>query len=240
MKRKTIDAEDEVIGFLGDGLQFFGAEHAFERGHESGQSDGEVCVVQKPAEIFESEGNALEEMRAAFVKAAETVSAKGLEDANVDVGVIVFEKSFAIDVCAFGDGIEIVIEKLLAKFGREIGFCVEEKRGEIVLQSAFAAALIIEEIRFAVAKHDVARLKVAVEEKIAVGAEKKIGEALEIVFERLLVEGNAGEAEEIVFEIVEIPDDGLAIEAGARITDGIVEIAAGFDLEFWKGFDDLR
>src|SRR5436189_214590 len=65
------------------------------------------------------------------------------------------------------------------------------------------------------------------------------GDAIEIVFERLFVEGDAGEAEEIIFEIVEIPDDGLTIEATAGIADGIVEIAAGFDLEFWEDLDDF-
>jgi len=105
------------------------------------------------------------------------------------------------------------------------------------LQRAFAATLIVEKIGFAVAKHDVAGLKVAVEEKIPFGTEEELGEALEIVFERLFVERNAGEAEEIIFEIVEIPDDRLAIETSARITDGVVEIAAAFDLESRKSFN---
>src|SRR5256886_2255719 len=178
-------------------------------------------------------------MGAAFVKTAETVGTERLENSGVDVSVVVLEKSVAIDLGVFGDAIEIVIEKLLTEFGREIGLCVEEERGQIVLECAFAAALIVEKIGFAVAKHDVTGLKVAVEEKIAFGAEKKFGEALEIVFERLLVEGDAGEAEEIIFEIVEIPDDGLTIEATAGIADGIVEIAAGFDLEFWEDLDDF-
>jgi hypothetical protein len=178
-------------------------------------------------------------MGAAFVKAAETIGAECLENANVNVGVIVLEEDVAVDVDVFRDAVEIVIEELLAEFGRKVGFRIEEERGEIVLQSALAAALVIEEIRLAMAEHDVAGLKVAVEEKIAIGAEKKFGEAFEIVFERLFVEWNAGEAKEIVFEIAEVPDDGLAVEAGAGITDGVVEIAAGFNLEFRKGFDNF-
>jgi hypothetical protein len=66
------------------------------------------------------------------------------------------------------------------------------------------------------------------------------------VLQRLFVEGHAGEAEEIVLEIVEIPGDGLAIEAGARIADFVIEVAAGLDLkprqhgdDFAIGFDDL-
>src|SRR2546429_6373846 len=126
-------------------------------------------------------------MRTTFVESAETIGAERLENSGVDVSVVVLEKSVAIDLGVFGDAIEIVIEKLLAEFGREIGLCVEEKRGQVVLECAFAAALVIEKIRFAVAKHDVAGLEIAIEEKIAFGTEKKLGEALKIVFERLFV-----------------------------------------------------
>src|SRR5882757_9773256 len=161
-------------------------------------------------------------MGAAFVKAAETIGAERLENSGVDVSVVVLEKSVAIDLGVFGDAIEIVIEKLLAEFGRQVGLCVEEERRQIVLECAFAAALIVEKIGFAVAEHDVAGLEVAIEEKIAFGAEKKLGETLEIVFERLFVERDASEAEEIIFEVVEVPDDGLAVEAAAGIADGVV------------------
>jgi len=68
-------------------------------------------------------------MRPALVKAAETVGSQRLENSGVNVSVVVLEKFFAIDVGVFGDAIEIVIEKLLAEFGREIGFRVEQKRG---------------------------------------------------------------------------------------------------------------
>src|SRR5437762_8897238 len=161
-------------------------------------------------------------MRTTFVESAETIGAERLKNSGVDVSIVVLEKSVAIDLGVFGDAIEIVIEKLLTEFGREIGLGVEEKRGQVVLECAFAAALIVEKIGFAVAKHDVAGLEVAIKEKIAFGAEKKFGEALEIVFERLFVEWDAGEAEEIIFEIVQIPDDGLAIETAARVADGVV------------------
>src|SRR6266705_1014971 len=141
-------------------------------------------------------------MRPALVKTAEAIGTERLKNSGVDVSIVVLEKSVAINLGVFGDAIEIVIEKLLAKLGWEVGLCVEEERGQVVLECAFAAALIVEKIGFAVAKHDVARLKVAVEEEIAFGAEQKFGQALEIVFERLFVERDAGEAEEIIFEIV--------------------------------------
>ena len=69
----------------------------------------------------------------------------------------------------------------------------------------------------------------------------------EIDFERLLVEGNAGQAQKVVLEIVQVPGDGLAIEARARIADLVIQIAAGLDLkarqhgdDFAIGLDDRR
>ena len=178
-------------------------------------------------------------MRLAFVEAAKAVSTEGLHDADVDVGVVMLEEGFAVDVDVMGERIEIVIEELLAEFGWEIGLGVVEERGDVVLEGAFAAALVIDEIGLAVAEHDVAGLEVAIEKKVARGAEKKIGEAAEIVFEGVFVERNAGETEKIIFEIVEIPGDGLAVEAADGIADGVVEIAAGFDLKARESGDNF-
>jgi hypothetical protein len=247
VKRETKNAHDEVFGFRGEGLQFFRGQHAVERGHESGQFDGQTDVVEKPAKIFQGVGDALEEMGFAFVEAAKAVGAEGLHDTDENVGVVILEKGFAIELDKTGEAVEIVIEELLAKFGGQVGFGVVEKRGDVILQGAFAAALIVDEKGIAVAEHDVAGLEIAIEEIIARGAEEEISEAAEIVFEGLLVERDAGEAEKIVFEIVEVPGDGLAIEAGNGIADSVVQIEAGFDLEaredgddFAIGFDNFR
>ena len=99
------------------------------------------------------------------------------------------------------------------------------------MQRAFAAALVIQKKWLAVAQHDVARLEIAIEKIIAVGAQQELRQAAEIVFQRLFVEGNAGEPKKIIFEVIQIPGDGLAIEAGARIADFVIQIAAGFDLK---------
>jgi len=70
---------------------------------------------------------------------------------------------------------------------------------------------------------------------------------VEIVFQGLFVERNAGEAEKVVLEIIQIPGNGLAIEAGARITHLVIQIAARFDLKARQqghhlaiSFDHLR
>jgi hypothetical protein len=155
-------------------------------------------------------------------------------------------EGFAVYRDEFFERAKIVIEELLAEFRWKIGFSVVEEGREVILEGAFAAALVVDEIGLAVAEHDVAGLEVAVEEIVARGTEEKVGEAAEVVFEGLFVEGNAGETQKIIFEIVEIPGDGLAVEARDGIADGVIEVARGFDLEAWKdgddfsvGFDDL-
>jgi predicted nucleotidyltransferase len=202
--------------------------------------------MQQPAEIFQRVRDTLEKVGFAFVEAAEAVSAEGLHDSDVDVGVVIAQEGFAIDGDKFFERAKIVIEKLLAEIAREIGFGVVEKRGDIVLEGAFAAALVVDEIGLAFAKHDVTRLKIAIEKIVARGAEKKIGEAAEILLESVLVERNARQSQKIIFEIVEVPGDGLAIKTGDGVADAVVEVAAGFDLkaredgdDFLVGFDDL-
>ena len=74
-------------------------------------------------------------------------------------------------------------------------------------------------------------MEITIEEIIAAGVQQEFRQAAEIVFQRLLVEGNAGEPEEVILEIIQIPCDGLAIEAGARIAHFVVQIAARFDLK---------
>jgi len=127
---------------------------------------------------------------------------------------------------------------VLPKIGREIGFGVEEEGGDVVLESALAAALVVDEVRLAVAEKNVAGLKIAIEEIVAWRGEEKFGEAVELEFESVLVEGDAGKAEKRVFELVKVQGDGLTVETGDGIADGIVEIAASFDLKARENGDD--
>ena len=99
------------------------------------------------------------------------------------------------------------------------------------MQRALAASLVIEETGLAVAQHDVARLEIAIQKVIARRAEQKFGQAAEVVFQRLLVERNAGKPQKIIFEVVQVPRDGLTVETGARITDLVIQIASGLDLK---------
>src|SRR5258706_8439379 len=170
-------------------------------------------------------------MSPAFEETAKTVSTEGLHDADINVGIVVAEESFAIEGDEAGKAVEIVIEELLAQIGREVGLGVVQKRSDVVLQSAFAAALVVDEKGIAVAQHDVAGLEVAVEKIIARGTEKKFGETSEVFFKGMFVEGDAGEAEKIVFEIVQIPGDGLAVRTGIWGADFGGQGPARFHLE---------
>src|ERR1041384_6107498 len=82
----------------------------------------------------------------AFEETAVAVCAKRLHDADINVSVVIAKEGFAVEVDESRESVEIVIEKLLAQGGREVGLGVKKKRGDIVLQRTFAAALVIHEI----------------------------------------------------------------------------------------------
>ena len=127
MKGKTEDPHNQVFGFGSEALQFLRGQHAFECVHQRRERDGEPDVVEQPAEILQGVGNALEKMSFAFVKAAKAISAEGLQDANVNVGVKVTQECFAIQLDKTCETVEIVIEKLLTEVGREIGLGIVQQ-----------------------------------------------------------------------------------------------------------------
>src|SRR5712692_7223576 len=170
-------------------------------------------------------------MSFAFVKPAKAISAQGLRDANVNVGIVVLHEHFALKLDEISQPGDVTIKQFLAQFRRQIGLGIVQKRSDIVLQRAFAAALIIQEKWLAVSQHDVARLEITIEEVIAVGAQQELNQAAEIVFQLLFVEGDASELKKIIFEIIQVPSDGLVIEAGARIARFVIQISAGLDLK---------
>ncbi len=202
-----------------------------ERVRQRRQRDGQLGVVKQPAQVVQRVRHALQKMGFALVKAAKAIRAQRLHDADVNVGIVVLHERAALKLNESGQPLEIMIEQLLAQLRRQIGLGVVQERSDVVLQRALAAALIVQEKRLAVAQHDVARLEIPIEKIIVAGAQQELGQAAEIVFQRLFVEGDAGEPEKIILEVIQIPGDGLAIEAGARITHLVIQIAAGFDLK---------
>src|ERR1700686_3327012 len=140
----------------------------------------------------------------ALVKAAKSISAQGLHDADVNVGVVILHERGAIEIDETGEAIEIVIEQLLAKIGGKDGLGIVQKRSDSLLQRAFAPALIVQEKWLVFvqnfAQHDVAGLEVAIEKIIAAGAQQQFRQAAEIAFQRLLVERDAGEPEKVILD----------------------------------------
>src|SRR5205807_2044519 len=124
--------------------------------------------------VYDRRVPARERLEAFFpprIREATAIEDKTAAVAGFVLGHLV-QKSFAVDGDVVGERAKIIIEKVVTEFGREVGLGVEEQRSEVVLQGACTAALVVDEIRLAVAQHDVARLKVTVEEIVARGAEK--------------------------------------------------------------------
>ena len=62
VKRKAVDADGEIVRFRSEAEQLFRSEHALKRAHEGGKLDGQLHVVQEPAEILQSIRDALQEV----------------------------------------------------------------------------------------------------------------------------------------------------------------------------------
>src|SRR5882762_1997266 len=231
VKGKAENPHDQIVRFGSQALQFLRSQHAVERLHQCRQPDGQLDVVQQPAQVFQRVGNALQEMSFALIKAAETIGPQRLQNAGIDVGIVVLHEHFVAKFNEAGKRVQIVIEQLLTQLWRQVGLGVVQERSDVILQGAFAAALIVQEKWQAVAQHNVARLEVAIQKVIVGGAQQELGQAAEVVLQRLFVEGDASQSEKIVFEIIQIPGDGLAIETGARIAHFVVQIPAGFHLK---------
>src|SRR6266403_5062062 len=120
VKGKTENPNDQVFGFGSEALQFLRGQHALEGVHQRRKGGREPDVVKKPAQVFQGVGDALEEMSFAFVEAAKTVSAQRLQDADVNVGVVVAQEDFAVYLDKAGEAVEIMIEELLTELGRQV------------------------------------------------------------------------------------------------------------------------
>src|SRR6516225_5563728 len=177
VEREADDVDDEIVGVGREALKSFRGQHAVEGFQQSGQRNRQPHVVQQPAEIFQGIRYALQEVHLALVESAESIGAQGLHDADVDVAVVVLEEGFGLDVNEVAQGGQIVIEQLLAELRGKICFGIVKQGSNVVLKSALAASLIVEEVRLASGQHDVAGLEIAVEEEIARGAQEKLRQA---------------------------------------------------------------
>src|SRR5260370_15858399 len=126
-------------------------------------------------------------MRFALVKAAKPVSAQRLHNAHINVRVVVPQERLAVKLYVMTKRVEIVIEQILAHFRWQISLGIKQQRRNVILQRAFARALVINEKRLAVTQQNVARLKIPVKEIITRRAQQEFRQAAEIAFQRLLV-----------------------------------------------------
>ena len=71
-----------------------------------------------------------------------------------------------------------------------------------------------------------------------IGSQQEFSETREVLLQCLFTKGNARQTQEIIFKVIQIPVDGLAIEARPRIADFVIQVATGFDLETGKNFEN--
>src|SRR5262245_33278556 len=93
-------------------------------------------------------------------KSAIAVCAHGLHDPNVDVCIEVIHECVAANVGIIRKTIQIMIEQLLAQRGGQVCLCIVQERSDVVLERAAPPALVVHKKWVAVAKHDVAGLKI--------------------------------------------------------------------------------
>src|SRR5437763_6651992 len=120
-------------------------------------------------------------MRFAFVKSTKSVGTQGLQDAHVNVSIVVAHKRVSIHFHVLPKRLEVVVEQLLPQLRWQIGLGIEQKRSNVILQRAFASALVIHKKGAPVAQQNVSRLEIAVKKIIPRSAEQKIRQAHEII-----------------------------------------------------------
>src|ERR1700679_116616 len=113
MKRKAEDVGGQARGGRGSLLQFFAGRHSLKRIEQRRQRDGQLDMLREPAQVLERVRHTLQEMRFAFIEAAESVGAQGLEDANVDKGVVVLHERVALEANETAEAVKVVVEELL-------------------------------------------------------------------------------------------------------------------------------
>ncbi len=92
----------------------------------------------------------------ALIKAAKAISAQRLHDPHVNIGIVVLHEYLALKLDEISDPIDIVIEQFLAEPRWQIRLSIVQKRSDIILQRAFATALIVQENWIALAQHHIA------------------------------------------------------------------------------------
>src|SRR5205823_11268595 len=102
----------------------------------------------------------------AFVEAAKAISPQRLHDANVNVRIVMLHEGIAPKVDEAGKLVQVMIQQLQAQLRRQVSLGIVQKRGDIVLQRAPSAALVIHKKWLALPQHHVPGLEITIEKVI--------------------------------------------------------------------------
>ena len=158
-------------------------------------------------------------MLLALEVAAETVCAEHLQRAEE------YEEAQTVYEVAQRRHLGVLLQRVVV-FGYEFAAqlvavaCrrLPEERGEVVVERTASAALEVDEIRFAVGvEHHVARLEVAVEERVDVLGGEVLGEETKVSLELQFVEVETRRLQEAILEVVEVEEHAVLVELGLRI-----------------------
>src|SRR5271156_5660471 len=109
VKGKTEDAHNEILRLRSQAQQFFRSQHAVEAAHQRGKFDRKLHMMQQPANVFQRVRHALQKVSPALIEPAKPVGAQSLQNARVDIRIVIVQKGFAVQGEHFGELVQIVI-----------------------------------------------------------------------------------------------------------------------------------
>src|SRR5258708_14031896 len=112
---KGEDSNRQTVCFGSQRLQLLGGQHAVESFHQRGQRDWQLYVMREPAQVFQGVWDTLQKVCLALIKAAKSVSSQRLQNADVNIGIVMMQEFFATYCYEAGKCIDVKIEKLLAE-----------------------------------------------------------------------------------------------------------------------------
>ena len=186
---------------------------------------------QQRRDIFQRIGQALDEIGLAFEEAAVAVGAEHLQGPEEDKEAEMPAENGLRDVRIRGQGFPVSGDHLLLEILGILRPGLPDEGGEVVVDWATAAALVVDEAGLSILEHNIPGLEIAVEEGLRGHGEEVGLEPFEIGLQLQFVEFRPDELEEVVFEVIEVEIDHLRVERLLRITHRPVEPVGTFELQ---------
>ena len=193
-------------------------------------------IIRKQfAKILNGRGNGGNEMVLPLEIASEAVSAKHLKRTEKH------EKRQASDKMAHGRHLNITLQRIViladeltAEFVGILSRGLPEEGGKVIIIRSAAPTLIINEVRLSIYQHDIARLKVAIEETGRCRGLSRLanrprirgevfGKQTEIRLQFQFVELKSDGFQKAILEIIEVEQHTLAVKLRLRKATGEVE-----------------